>query len=205
MSDFNVMRNFVYGLYVLSSGDGDRASGCIINTAIQASNNPDVISICVTKDSYTESLIEKSGKFNLSILDERAPFSLFRRFGFQCGRDVDKFKDYEYKEMADNGIWIVTEGANAWLSCEVDQAIDVGSHMLFTAFVTGSGKLSDSPSVSYTYYFEHIKPKQEEKSEGRKAWRCTICGYVYEHPDLPADFICPWCKHPASFFEEITI
>lgn len=205
MSDFNVMRNFVYGLFVLSSADGEKASGCIINTAIQAASSPNVITIAVSKNGYTASLIQRSRKFNLSIIDEDADFDLFRHFGFQSGRDVDKFTGYEHKRMAENGIWYVTKGTNAWISCEVDQMVDLGSHLLFIAYVTGSGKLSDTPSMSYTWYHERVKPQPEQTKGSRKAWRCTICGYIYEHPDLPADFICPWCGHPASDFEEISI
>lgn len=164
-----------------------------------------MIAVCMNKNSYTCEMIQESKEFNLTILDERAPFSLFRRFGFQSGRTVDKFSDYEYKELAQNGIYYVTEGANAVLSCKVETILDLGSHLLFTATIGDSKVLSDVPSMSYTYYHEHVREQAPKKEEGRKAWRCIICGYVYDHPDLPEDFICPWCGHPASDFEEIRI
>lgn len=205
--DAQVMRNFVYGLFVLTAGNGENNSGCIINTAIQASEKPDVITISVNKDSYTAELIQKTRKFNISIIDERAPFELFRHFGFQSGRNFDKFKDYDFKEISENGLYYVTEGTNSFISCEVDAEIDLGSHIMFVAFVTEAKILSDSPSASYTYYHEHIKPKFEDKKTNskKKGWRCIICGYIYEHEDLPADYICPWCKHPASDFEMIDL
>lgn len=204
--DAQVMRNFVYGLFVLTGSDDGKNSGCIINTAIQASENPDVITISVSKDSYTRELIQRSRKFNLSILDEKAPFSLFKHFGFQSGRTFDKFGSYEHKAISKNGLYYITEGTNAYVSCEVDQEIDLGSHVLFTAYVTEAKVLADDPSATYSFYHSHIKKFEEQKAAtGKKGWRCIICGYIYDKPDLPADFICPWCKHPASDFEEIDL
>lgn len=205
--DAQVMRNFTYGLFVLTGSDGEHNSGCIINTAIQASELPDIVTVSVSKDSYTRELIQRSRKFNISILDEDAKFEIFRHFGFQSGRDFDKFKDYNHKARSENGLYYITEGTNAFVSCEVDQEIDLGSHVMFVAFVTEAKVLSDVPSASYTYYHTHIKPKFEDKktTSGKKGWRCIICGYIYEGADLPSDFICPWCKHPASDFEPIDL
>lgn len=199
------MRNLTYGLFVLSSREGDKTSGCIINTAMQVTDTPLKMVICLNKNSYTGTLIQKSRKFVLSILDEKADFEIFRHFGFCSGKDTDKFRDWKDKAETPDGIPYETRGANAWIECEVDEEIDLGTHILFVAFVRDAGTLSDVRSASYTYYHEHIKPKQEEKKEGRRAWRCIICGYIYEGEDLPADFICPWCKHPASDFEPVWI
>ena len=200
------LRNLTYGLFVLSGESDGKASGAIINTAIQVTDTPLKMAICVNKSGYTGELIRKSRKFSLSILDENADFEIFRHFGFQSGRDVDKWAGWDHKEKGPDGLYHITQGANAWISCEVDEEIDLGSHIMFIAFIRDAGILSDVPSASYTYYHAHIKPKPEaKKEEGRPAWRCTICGYIYEGADLPADFICPWCKHPASDFEPIRI
>lgn len=196
--------DFTYGLFVLSSADGDKASGCIINTAGQVTDKPLQISICVNKSGYTCSLIEKSGIFNLSIIDEEADFDLFRHFGFQSGRTTDKFADYKDCAKSENGLYYVTRGINAVISAKVVQTVDLDTHLLFIAEVTDSMVLSDAHSASYSFYHEHIKPKpQQEKKEGRVAWRCIICGYIYDHEYLPEDYICPICKHPASDFEKI--
>lgn len=203
--DQQALFDFTYGLFVLSSAYDGKASGCIINTAGQVTDTPAQVTVAVNKTGYTCSLIEQSGIFNLSILDEDADFEIFRHFGFQSGRDVDKFSDYEHCAKTENGLYYVTRGTDAVISCTVTQKVDLGTHMLFVATVDEARVLSDVPSASYTYYHEHIKPKREEKKEGRIAWKCKICGYIYDHEDLPADFICPWCKHPASDFEKIYV
>ena len=197
------MRNLTYGLFVLSAAADGKSSGCIINTAMQVTDTPLKMAICVNKNSFTGQLIRKSRRFVVSVLDEKADFDIFRHFGFQSGKDVDKFADWKEKAETPDGVPYQTRGANAWIECEVDEEIDLGTHLMYIGFVTNAGILSDVPSASYTYYHEHIKPRQEEKKEGRKAWRCIICGYVYEGADLPADFICAWCKHPARVVERI--
>lgn len=199
------LRNLTYGLFVVSSTDQDKSSGMINNTTVQVTDDPAKIAICLNKSSYTGELIRRSRKFTLSILDEDADFEIFRHFGFQSGRDVDKFASWDHKALTPDGLYYVTKGTNAWLECTVDQEIDLGSHILYIGFLNDGGIISDVPSASYSYYHTHIKPQNKPKEEGRKAWRCTICGYVYEGEDLPADFICPWCKHPASDFEPIRI
>lgn len=197
------MRNLTYGLFVLSAAADGKSSGCIINTAMQVTDTPLKMAICVNRSSYTGQLIRQSRQFAVSILDEDADFEIFRHFGFQSGRDTDKFGQWKDTITTPSGIPCNTRGANAWISCEVDEEIDLGTHIMYIGFVKDAASLSDVPSASYTYYHEHIKPKAAEKKEGRKAWRCIICGYIYEGEDLPADFICPWCKHPASDFEPV--
>lgn len=142
----------------------------------------------------------KSGEFNVSILSQEAPFSVFQRFGMQCGRDVDKFDGFDEVERSDNGLYYLTKSANAMLSIKVNKTVDVGTHTMFIGEVADEKELSDVPSVSYQYYFDHIKPKPETKKKG---FVCKICGYVYEGDELPPDFICPICKHGVEAFEPI--
>ena len=189
-----------YGLFVLSARDGKKDNGCIINTAIQVTDTPLQICVAVNKANYTLEMIEKTGAFNLSVLSEDAPFSLFQRFGFQSGRNVEKFADFEKKQRSANEIFYLTEYANAFISAKVVNTLDCGTHMLLVAEVTQARVLSDTSSVTYDYYFKNIKPKPEKKAKG---YVCKSCGYVYEGEPLPEDFICPLCKHPASDFEKI--
>lgn len=198
----NAMHKFSYGLFVLTAKDGAKDNGCIINTAIQAADKPKQVSICVNKANYTCEMIEKTGLFTLSFLTEEADFNLFQHFGFQCGRDVDKFQDFKDAKRGENGILYLTKAVNAMVSVKVDQTLDLGSHLLFVGEVTEEQVLSDVPSVTYQYYFDHIKPKPEEHPKA-KGWVCKICGYIYEGEELPPDFICPICKHGAEDFEPI--
>ena len=198
--DKAVTRNFTYGLFVLTARDGEKDNGCIINTAIQAASDPLRVSIAVNKANYTHDMIIKTGAFNLSFLSEDSKFDIYQRFGFQSGRDTDKLKGANYQRAA-NGIVYLTEQVNAYLSGKVVQTVDLGSHTLFIADITGGEVLSKTPSVSYAYYFAHIKPKPEKPK--KTGWICTICGYVYEGDELPPDYICPICKHPASDFKKL--
>lgn len=204
--DKKAMYKLSYGLFVLSSAFEGRDSGCIINTGIQVTSEPNRVSIAVNKSNFTKELIEKSGKFNLSILSEAAGFETFRRFGFQSGRSVDKFAAYPDCRRSANGLYYVTAGTNAYISATVEQAVDLGSHMLFIAAVDDMEVLSQEASATYDYYQSAIKPKPvQNTSSGKTAWRCSVCGYIYEGEELPADFTCPLCKHPASDFEKIII
>ena len=194
-----------YGLFVLTAREGEKDNGCIINTAAQVTSTPNRISIAVNKDNYTHDMVLRSGKFNISILSERASFDLFRHFGFQSGRTVDKFADFTACARSENGLYYVTEGTNAYISGAVEQTVDLGTHTLFIASVTDMEVLTPEPSATYAYYQSAIKPKpQPQAPQGKTVWRCTVCGYVYEGEELPADYICPLCKHPASDFEKIT-
>lgn len=199
-----VTRNFTYGLFVVTAKDGDKLNGCIINTAIQAASEPLTVAISVNKANYTHDMIQKTGEFNLSFLSEDSKFSTFEHFGFQSGRDVDKFEKFSYK-LSENGLPYITEGANAFLSAKVTKTVDLGSHTMFIGEITDGEVLNDTASVSYSYYFANIKPKPEKKEESEKqvGWICTICGYIYPHEELPEDFICPICKHPASDFKKL--
>lgn len=202
--DKKAMYNLTYGLFVLTARLGEKDNGCIINTAGQVTSTPNRISITVNKDNLTHDLVKESGKFNISILSEGASFDLFKHFGFQSGREVDKFDGYTACKRSENGLYYITEGTNAYISATVEQAIDLGSHTMFIASVDDMEVLASDPSASYAYYQSSIKPKPEKKDAGGKTvWRCTVCGYVYEGDVLPDDFVCPLCKHPASDFEKV--
>lgn len=198
----NAMFKLSYGLFVLTAKDGDKDNGCIINTAAQLTSNPNRISIAVNKGNYTHDMILKTGLFNVSVLTTDAPFDLFKYYGFQSGRDVNKFPGSGLPRSK-NGLTFITGCTNAFMSGKVIEAHDYGTHTLFVADVTEAQVLSSAPSVTYAYYFDHIKPKPPKPAEKQVGWVCKICGYVYEGEDLPADFICPLCKHGAADFEKL--
>lgn len=204
--DNKAMYRLSYGLFVLTCALEGKDNGCIINTAIQVTGEPNRISIAVNKANYTQELIQKNGKFNISVLSEEASFDLFRRFGFQSGRNVDKFADFPYCRRSSNGLYYVTAGTNAYISATVEQTIDLGSHTLFIAAADDMEVLSAVPSATYAYYQSQIKPKPAQTAPaGKTVWRCTVCGYIYEGEELPTDYVCPLCKHPASDFEKVTV
>ena len=197
----NAMFKLSYGLFVLTAKD-DRDGGCIINAVNQITDSPKRISIAVNKANATHDMIARTGAFNLSVLTTETQFPLIQRFGFQSSRDADKFADYDFTARSENGLIYVTESSNAFISAKVVQALDYGTHTVFIADVTEAKVLSNAPSLTYAYYFEHVKPKPAALSE-QKGWVCKICGYIYEGDDLPADFICPLCKHGAADFERM--
>lgn len=204
--DKKAMYKLSYGLFVLTARDGEKDNGCIINTAIQAASEPNQLSICVNKANYTHDMIERTEKFTVSVLSEQADFELFKHFGFQSGRDVDKFTNFTGCARGADGLYYITEGTNAYISVTVDKTVDLGSHTMFIGEITDMAVLSDTPSTTYEYYQNHIKPKPQavgKTDEGQTVWRCRICGYEYVGEEIPDDFICPICKHPASDFEKI--
>ncbi len=204
--DIKTMYQLTYGLFVLTSAFEGKESGCIINTAGQVTSEPNQIGITVNKSNFTHELIKQSGIFNISILSEDALFETFRHFGFQSGRDTDKFLGYADCKRSANGLYYITAGTNGYISAVVKQSIDLGSHTMFIASAEDMEVLSDVPSATYAYYQSSIKPKPEKTvSAGKTAWRCTVCGYLHEGEELPADFICPLCKHPASDFEKVIL
>ncbi len=201
-ADVSAMFKLTYGLFVLTAREGDKDNGCIVNTVAQLTSSPNRVTVAVNKANYTHDMILRTGEFNASILTEDAPFELFKHYGFQSGREVDKFEDFEMPRTA-NGIVYVLGVANAVISGKVVQAIDCGTHTLFIADVTELKTLSNDRSVTYQYYFDHIKPKPAPAPKDQKGFVCKICGYVYEGDELPADFICPLCKHGAEDFEPL--
>ena len=194
-----------YGLYVLTAREGDRDLGCIVNTVTQLTENPTRIAVSVNKQNFTNEVIQRTGLFNVSVLTEAAPMDLFRHFGFQSGRDVDKFAG-RTDPVSENGLRYIGGPANALISGKVEQATDCGTHMLYIALVTEARKLSDAPSMTYAYYFANVKPRPQPKpaqEKPRRGFVCRICGYFYEGDELPPDFICPLCKHGAADFEPV--
>jgi len=193
--------NIGYGLYVLTANENEKDNGCIINTVMQVTSDPLQIAIAVNKNNYTTGMIERTRKFNVSILSENAKFDVFKHFGFQSGRDINKFADYFETKRSPNGVLYITENTNAYFSAYVKQELDLGTHILFIAQLVAAETLSEIPTATYTYYQKNIKPKPEKPV--KKGWRCKICGYVYEGDTLPADYICPVCKHGAADFERV--
>ncbi len=204
--DKKAMYKLSYGLFVLTAKEAEKDNGCIINTAIQAASEPNQLSICVNKLNYTHDMVLRTGEFTVSVLSQNAKFDLFRQFGFQSGRDVNKFENFDACARGANGIYYITEGTNAYISVKVKKTEDLGSHTMFIGEITDMEVLSDAPSVTYAYYLENIKPKPQavgKTESGQTVWRCTICGYEYVGEELPEDFVCPLCKHPASDFEKV--
>ena len=196
-----------YGLFVLTAREADKDNGCYLNTAIQVTDSPKQISICLNKLNYTHGMIERTGEFTVSVLSQDAKFSLIKHFGFQTGKTVNKFEDYKNCTRGSNGIYYITEGTNAYISVKVTKTQDLGTHTMFIGEVTDMEVLSSAPSLTYEYYFNNIKPKPEAvglTKDGQTIWRCMICGYEYVGEELPHDFICPICKHPASDFEKVS-
>ncbi|MBR1811091.1 MAG: flavin reductase [Clostridia bacterium] len=199
--DKTALYKLSYGLFVLSAKDGDRDNGCIVNTVTQLTTEPNIISVAVNKQNHTRDMILKTGAFNVSILTESVPMEIIKRFGFQSGRDADKLLDFSDYARTNDGLFYLNKHANAVINAEVTGTRELSTHTLFLAYVNTAQTLSDEPSVTYDYYQKNIKPHPQKTA--KKGWRCKVCGYVYEGDDLPADFICPWCKHGADDFEQI--
>ena len=187
-----------YGLYVVTSNDGNRDNGLIVNTVVQLSDNPLKVAVNVSKLNYSHDIIKKTGKLNVNCLNVEAPFATFQQFGFVSGKDKDKFEGMEVLR-SENGLRVLTNYINAFFSLEVEQYVDLGTHGMFICKVTESKIINDLDTMTYTYYQQNVKPKPETKKKG---WVCKVCGYVHEG-DLPEDFICPLCKHGVQDFEEI--
>lgn len=205
MLDNKAIFNISYGLFVLVARQGDKDNACIINVAQQVTSDPLQIMICVNKQNLTHDMILRTLKFNLCPLCEEATMKPFQHFGFQSGKTVNKFAECKQELRTDNGLLYLPKYINSVISCVVTKSIDLGTHTMFIAMPLEAKVLSDSPSITYAYYQQHIKPKptnpQTIEPSNKKRWVCDVCGYVYEGDELPADFICPWCKHPASDFK----
>ncbi len=197
--------NIGYGLYVITSNDGKKDNGMIGNTVAQVANSPTRIIVSINKGNYSHDVIKETGIMNVNCLSVEAPFSVFQNFGFQSGRDADKFADGVAKRSA-NGLAVLSQYVNACISLKVEEYMDLGSHGMFICTVTEEMILGEKETMTYTYYQNNVKPKRKAEPEApkKKGWVCKICGYVYEGEELPSDFICPLCKHPASDFEPLT-
>ena len=199
-NDLSALFKLGYGLYVVTSNDGKRDNGLIVNTVTQVTNLPNRIAVTINKESYSHHIIKQTGKMNVNCLSTDAPFSVFEKFGFTSGRNTDKFADCE-PLRSDNGLVFLPRYINSFLSLTVESYVDLDTHGMFVCSVSEARVLSDKESMTYAYYHENVKPKP--KSEGKSGYVCKICGYVYEGDKLPEDFICPLCKHGASDFEPL--
>ncbi len=204
--DRKAMHALTYGLFVLTAKQENRHNGCIINTAMQVTTEPNRISITVNKANHTHDMLMETDDFTVSVISEDADFDLFKHFGFQSGKDTDKFSGFDDVREAKNGTLVVTKVTNAYISGKISDRIDLGSHTMFIADVVDGEILSDEKSASYEFYQKNIKPvrnAKEGEKDGKTVWVCTVCGYEYEGEEIPSDFVCPWCKHPASDFEKV--
>ncbi len=199
-NDLSALFKIGYGLYVVTSNDGKRDNGLIVNTITQVTNTPNRIAVTINKENYSHHIIKQTGIMNVNCLSEDAPFSIFETFGFKSGRNVDKFEGIDYIR-SDNNLPFLSRYINSFMSLKVENYVDLDTHGMFICSITESRVISDVPTMTYTYYQENVKPKPE--TEGKKGFVCKICGYVYEGEELPDDFICPLCKHGASDFEPI--
>ncbi len=199
-NDLTALFNIGYGLYVVTSNDGKKDNGLIVNTVTQVTNTPNRIAVTINKENYSHHVIKQTGKMNINCLTTDAPFSVFEDFGFRSGRNVDKFENSEVLR-SDNGLAFLPRYINSFMSLKVEQYVDLDTHGMFICSVTEARVLSDKDTMTYTYYYSNVKPKPE--TEGKHGFVCKVCGYVYEGDELPEDFICPLCKHGVADFEEI--
>lgn len=199
-NDLKALFNIGYGLYVVTSNDGKKDNGLIVNTVTQVTDTPNRIAVTINKQNYSHHVIKQTGIMNVNCLSTDAPFSIFETYGFQSGRNVDKFENTEVLR-SDNGLVFLPRHINSFMSLQVEQYIDLDTHGMFICSVKESRVISDADTMTYTYYQENVKPKPQ--TEGKKGYVCKICGYVYEGDPLPEDFICPLCKHGAQDFEPI--
>ena len=202
----NALFKLTYGLYVLTAREGDKDNGCIINVAPQLTDTPLQMLVSVNKANYTHGMIARTGLFNLSLLTEHTPMDIIQHFGFQSGKDVNKFENSLTDLRSSNGLRYVPRYTNAYLSGKVNQMVDLGTHTLLIAEITESVLLNNDPSLTYDYYHRNIKPKPEvpaASGDGKTRWVCQTCGYVYEGDEVPDDFLCPWCKHGKADFKRM--
>ena len=200
MKDSKALFSIGYGLYVVTVNDGKKDNGLIVNTVMQVTASPEGVAVTVNKSNYSHDVIKSTGKMNVNCLSTDAPFKVFEAFGFVSGRDVDKFKDCSPKR-SENGLVVLPKYINAFISLEVVQYIDLGTHGMFICTVTESEVVSTIETMTYTYYHKYVKPKPAPQK--KKGYICTICGYIHDEEELPADFVCPICKHGAEDFEEL--
>ena len=199
-NDLKALFRIGYGLYVVTSNDGSRDNGLIVNTVSQVTDSPNRIAVCINKQNYSHHVIRQTGKMNVNCLSTEAPFSVFENFGFQSGRTTDKFAGWETLR-SDNGLVFLPKYINAFMSLKVEQYVDLDTHGMFICSVTEARVMSDRPTMTYAYYQENVKPKPQ--TEDKKGWVCRICGYIYDGEELPDDFVCPLCKHGAADFEKL--
>ena len=199
-NDLTALFNIGYGLYVVTSNDGRKDNGLIVNTVTQVTNTPNRVAVTINKQNYSHHVIRQTGKMNVNCLDISAPFSVFEKFGFQSGRNADKFAGEEVLR-SDNGLVFLSRHINSFMSLKVESYVDLDTHGMFICSVTEARVISHNETMSYTYYLDNVKPRPQ--TEGKKGYVCKICGWVYEGENLPDDIVCPLCKHGAADFEPI--
>ena len=199
-NDMTALFRIGYGLYVVTSNDGKKDNGLIVNTVTQLTDTPNRVAVNINKANYSHHVIKQTGVLNVNCLSVEAPFSVFQQFGFQTGRSVDKFAGQTVRR-SDNGLVFLDKYINAFMSLKVEQYVDLGTHGMFICSVTEARVMSDQDTMTYTYYQKYVKPKPQ--TEGKKGFVCKVCGYIYEGDELPEDYICPLCKHGAADFEPI--
>lgn len=198
----NIMYQLTYGLFVLSAREGDKDNGCIINTAFQVTSSPNRIAITINKNNYTHDMVYHTKIFNVSFLTVASTFEVYRNFGFQSGRDTEKFVNKNVKR-SDNGLIFLEEHTNGYLSGRVVETFDLGTHSMFIADVIDGEVFNQEESVTYSYYQKNIKPSPKKDTQKKAGYVCSVCGHVYEGKLLPEDYICPICYHDSTFFNKI--
>lgn len=199
--DLTALFKISYGLYLVTSNDGNKDNGIIVNTVCQVTNTPNRVSVTISKENYSHDIIKKTGVMNVNCLSENTPFKVFQNFGFQSGKNVDKFAGWNFTRSI-NGMAILSEYSNAYISLKVEQYIDLDTHGMFICAVEECENISSVPTMTYDYYHKNVKPSPQTNT--KKGFVCKICGYVYEGDTLPDDFICPLCKHGAIDFEPLS-
>lgn len=199
--DSKALFNIGYGLYVVTSHDGIKDNGLILNSVMQVTSSPERVAVAINKQNYSHDVILETREMNVCCLTESAPFSVFEQFGFKSGRDTDKF-ELECPPRAENGLAILADYINSYISLRVEDTTDLGTHTLFICSVTEARTVSDENTMTYTYYQQNVKPKTKPKASG--GYVCTVCGYIYEGDDIPDDYQCPVCYHERDVFEPLS-
>lgn len=200
----DAMFNLEYGLFILTAHEEGKDNGCITNSVMQiSSGTPQTIAVSVNKQNYTHDMITRTKLLNVNILTTEVPMEVIKHFGFQSGRNIDKFENCQHLFRTENGLMYIPVYTNSVISGKVVNIIDCGTHSLFIADVTEKKTISDAPSATYTYYQQNIKPKPAAPA-AKTSWRCEVCGYVYEGEELPKDFVCPLCKHGVEDFVKVS-
>ena len=201
--DATSLFNIGYGLYVVTTNDGKRDNGLIVNAVMQVTSSPNRLAVTINKQNYSHDTVKATGIMNVNCLSVDAPFEIFKTFGFASGRDTDKFAGKPAKR-SQNKLVYLNEYINSYISLKVESYIDLDTHGMFICSVTEAVNVSKAETMTYTYYHKNVKPKPEAVASKTKTYACKICGYVYEGDSLPADFVCPWCKHGAEDFEQLS-
>lgn len=199
-NDLTALFNIGYGLYVVTSNDGRRDNGLIVNTVTQVTNTPNRIAVTINKQNYSHHVIRQTGLMNINCLSVDAPFAVFEKFGFQSGRNVDKFAGCQ-PLRSDNGLVFLPRHINSFMSLKVEQYVDLDTHGMFICSVTEARVLSKQETMTYTYYQNNVRPRPD--AQGKKGYVCKVCGYIYEGDELPEDIVCPLCRHGAADFEPL--